>query len=107
MNSKTTFTYQISIYLAGDIHDARRVCKNFCRENKCCVTVSETSYIYPGGEEFGVVVGLLNYPRFEVDTGVLTDQSITLAQGLLKGCFQDSVLIVTPENTIWFSRRDA
>lgn len=53
----------VSIFIAGDFDEARDLCRAFCDEEGLCVTVTPTTYVYTGGEEDGVIVGLINYPR--------------------------------------------
>ncbi len=54
----------VSIFIAGDYDKAHEICRAHCDAVGLCVTVTATSYIYTGGEEAGVIVGLINYPRF-------------------------------------------
>jgi hypothetical protein len=97
----------VSIFIAGDYDTARDLCSAFCGRMGLCVTVTETSYIYTGGEEAGVVVGLINYPRFPSDADNIQAVAEELAMILRDGLGQESFTIQTPTNTAWFSWREA
>jgi len=66
-----------------------------------CVTVTRTKFIYTDGNEPGIIVGFINYPRFPSDDKTITRNTLTLAQLLLKFCYQMGVTVVTPTTTYW------
>lgn len=105
MKVLTSPTTQISIYMAGDIESAKRVCREYCFDKGLCVTVTGTDFIYTGGHEFGIQVGLLNYPRFPTTEKDLTETAMELANILILACCQWTALVVTPGSTHWLSRR--
>jgi len=100
-------TIRFDIFIAGDLDQARLVCREFCFEAGFCVTVEPVSFIYTGGEEAGVRVGCINYPRFPTDVETLRKKVGDLAERLMHRLFQHSYSIVGPEKTEWFSRRPA
>jgi hypothetical protein len=105
MIRKTCDTYSVRIYIAGDYARAVELCREFCDEG-LCVTVTKTDYIYTRGMESGIVVGLVNYPRFEVlNTSVIDHTAERLANHLMEGLYQWSVLIDGPGYTTWLSCR--
>lgn len=106
METLTTQTYQIRLYLSGPIDVAKQVIRERCFARGLCVTVEPTTYIYTGGEEQGYVVGLLNYPRFPSTPKTLEDIAEDLALALLNRTYQGSVLIVSPNGSKWVSIRD-
>jgi hypothetical protein len=65
MNSFTSeaASYEVKIYIAGDITMIKHFCQHHCAEG-ACVTVTPTEYVYTGGREAGAIIGLINYPRF-------------------------------------------
>lgn len=71
-----------------------------------CVTIKEILFIYTGGEEYGVEIGLINYPRFPTTEKKLMEQAIELATLCREMAFQHSYLIMSPEETIWDSIRE-
>ena len=101
---KTEPSFSVRICIAGNYADAERICREFCF-NGYCVTLEVAEYIYAGGQESGVVVGLINYPRFPSNHDLITDAAKQLGMKLMEGLFQQSFCVVTPVDTIWFSRR--
>lgn len=99
-------TFTVTIYIAGDLATARQVCREFCQSG-LCVTIEPTEFIYTGGAETGVRVGLLNYPRFPATPSQLLVTASQLAHLLRDRLCQHSFLIVTPEETFWDSTRDS
>ena len=106
MIEKTEQTFSVDIFMAGDVAQAKHVCREFCREVGLCVTVTETAFIYTGGEEAGVRIGLVNYPRFPDTPHNILNKAERLARLLLDRLFQDSVLLVTRFDTKWITRRE-
>jgi hypothetical protein len=70
------------------------------------VTITDTVFAYPGGEESGFVVGFINYPRFPHQPTDIQDAAIELGKQLCWYLGQGSFLVETPSSMIWFSRRD-
>lgn len=98
-------TFYAKIYLAGDIEVIKQICRQYCFETGFCVTVQPTLFIYTGGEEFGVEIGIVNYPRFPDTKQNLLNKAKSLAEKCREGALQMSYLILTPEKTIWNSRK--
>jgi hypothetical protein len=98
-------SYAVSIFIAGDHERAKQICREWCFNIGGCVTVTPTTYIYTGGEESGVIVGFINYPRFPTTPDDLLTKARQLADGLMHGLCQHSYSIQTPETTYWHSRR--
>jgi hypothetical protein len=104
-HSKTEPTIKIDIYIAGDLEQAKQICRKWTLEVGACVTVEPISYIYSGGEEAGIRVGFINYPRFPTDHDTLFNKAADLAHALMTGLCQLSYSIVSPIRTEWVSRR--
>lgn len=102
---KTAPTYQIKLYVAGPIDVAKQILRGECLREGLCVTIEPTDFIYTGGEEAGYVVGLLNYPRFPGTPQQLWERAHHIAELLVGGTHQHSVLLVAPDTTQWLSRR--
>lgn len=96
---------RVDIFIAGDIEQAKQVCREWCMDVGACVTVEPVSYIYTGGEEAGVRVGFINYPRFPSDEASLMERARVLGMYLMLKLCQRSFSIVGPSETQWFSRR--
>jgi len=70
-----------------------------------CVTVEPVQYIYTRGEESGVRVGLINYPRFASDPQEIFEHALKLARLLRDRLFQWSFTIVATDKTVFESLR--
>ncbi len=105
MITKTAKTITLSIYIAGDLEDARRVCRAWCFEIGGCVTVEPVEFIYTGGTETGVRVGFINYPRFPTEEDAMMRRATDLGMRLMIELMQNSFSIEGPSETVWFSRR--
>jgi hypothetical protein len=99
-------TVVVEIAIAGDFKAAVQACREFC-EQGLCVTVTPTTYVYTGGAEEGVLVRLINYPRFPVGKRQLEDTARRIANHLRERLFQDSYSIIAQDYTHWHSRRNA
>lgn len=101
MNIQTTFW--VKIYISGSIETVKQACRKNVYENPLCVTIEPVTYVYTGGEEQGVVVGLINYPRFPSPKEEIWARARELALVLLKETYQRSVLIMSPYETEWLT----
>ena len=99
-------TIVFTIYIAGERADAMRCCRDFCFEVGLCVSVTDCDFVYTGGAEDGVSVGLVNYPRFPTELETLRTTATKLANALMIALSQLSVLIVGPDVTVWITRRE-
>jgi len=99
-------SFPVSIHIAGDPHKAVTVCQRFCDEVGLCVTVKDALYVYTGGREPGVTVGLINYPRFPKTGFEITMLAIRLAYLLREELSQESFAVETPTDSMWFSWRN-
>ena len=94
------------IYIAGDYNVARQTLNKFCFENGSCFTITPTTYIYTAGEEAGIIVGLINYPRFPKTDASLLELAEKVAELLRKELNQDSFTIEGPDYTNFYSWRE-
>lgn len=99
-------TYWVRLYLSGPIEVAKQTIRAECLRAGLCVTVEPTTFIYTGGEETGLVAGLLNYPRFPCEPDVIEKSARDLMLKLLEATFQHSALMMTPTGTEWVSKRE-
>jgi hypothetical protein len=100
---KPVDTYQVTIYMAGDINTAKRWLRKEVYERGLCVTIRPETFIYTGGEEEGFAVGFLNYPRFPSYSNELWARAKSIAIELVKECSQKSALLVSTNLTEWIS----
>lgn len=98
-------TIRFDIFIAGDLEQAKQVCREYCFDAGLCVTVEPVAYIYTGGEEAGVRIGLINYPRFPATKDELRVKAQGLAETLMRRLCQHSFSIAGPDRTDWYSRR--
>ncbi len=106
MQIKTSTTYQIELFLSGPVEVAKQILRRKCYEQGMCVTIEPTTFIYTGGEEAGYKIGLLNYPRFPKNPKELKQTANELLHLLIEETHQHSGLMVSPEETIWITRRE-
>ena len=106
MKILTEPTIEISIYMAGDLDTVRDTCRRYCWEKGFCVTVTENEFIYTGGSEAGVRIGIVHYPRFPSTEKELMDKAQELAIAMIEACCQWTALIVGPKETLWLTRRE-
>lgn len=99
-------SYPVSIFVAGDYAAALTICRGYCDQIGLCVTVTPTTYVYTGGEEAGVVVGLINYPRFPSSSYEIFANAEALALRLIDELGQQSASIQAPDRTVWISFRN-
>jgi hypothetical protein len=93
--------------MSGPIEVVKQTCRKVCLDEGLCVTVEPTTFIYTGGEESGVVVGLIAYPRFPQSNEAIWKRAFNLARTMLDDACQHSVLIMDHDNAEWLSKRDA
>jgi hypothetical protein len=105
MIEKVSRTWWARIYLSGPLDVIEHTCRKDCLDEGLCVTVSPVNFIYTGGEERGAVVGLINYPRFPSEPKAIEDRAKHLALRLLEDACQHSVLVQTPTDTYWITKR--
>jgi len=106
---KVCETFTANIYLglkAGydgeetSVDVVRRWLEVYCNEVKLGVTLTKTEFIYVDGGEPGVIVGLINYPRFPKPVSEIKTTALVIAQGLLNLCSQERVSVVFSDITV-------
>lgn len=81
-------------------------CVNYCNKVGLCVTLTHTEFIYKNGTEPGVIVGLINYPRFPCEPADLYERAYALAEELKIVARQFRVTVVTPHGTVMFGEKN-
>lgn len=97
-------SFYANIWIAGDLSTAKAACREFCEEG-LCVTITPTSFIYTGGQQEGVLVRLINYPRFVEEPSAIKTRAQRLGDFLCHRLFQDSYSIEFPDTTEYYERR--
>lgn len=98
-------TYTATIYIGGDVAKIKDVCRKYCLRG-LCVTVTPTEYIYTGGSETGVSVGLINYPRFPAEPEKIRTTAKELATVLMAECHQRSCTVLCSDETEYLENKD-
>jgi hypothetical protein len=106
MRTEFAPSFPVTIFIAGDYYEAWKVCRAYCDEVGACVTLTPTKYIYTGGDEDGLIVGLINYPRFPAESVHIEAKAIELGHRLREALGQESFSVQTPTTTTWFSWRE-
>lgn len=101
---KTAPTYRVDIHIAGSRGAATEACREFCLRG-LCVTIAEEDFVYTGGLESGVRIGLINYPRFDNTADQILAVALELARFLIERLHQQSCSVVADDQTTWLSRR--
>jgi ferredoxin len=58
--------------------------KAYCTKVGQCVSVSPTHFVYVHGEEPGLVIGFINYPRYPASQAEIRNKAKELAEKLMK-----------------------
>lgn len=104
ITEKTAATARVDIHIAGSRLAATEACREFCLRG-LCVSISEEDFVFTGGMEAGVRIGLINYPRFPKSAEEIEATAIDLARYLIEKLHQQSCTVVSDNRTIWLSRR--
>jgi hypothetical protein len=94
------------VFICGDINQAKHFLTQMAADTGMCVSVDETEYVYTGGREKGMVVRIINYPRFPSTEHELEEFAHNVALSLMGYLGQQSCSVIGPRKTTWFSRRD-
>ncbi len=101
-------TYQATIYCGlRESYDgltrlpgyAKKICQEYVDGVGLCVSFIETVFIYNGGSEPGIIVGLINYPRFPADPELIQEKAMVLAAMLRDAFKQKRVTVVCTDKT--------
>ncbi len=82
-----------------DISEVYIICQKICDEVGYCFTITPTYFTYKNGSEPGAVIGLIDYPRFEMDEGSIFQTAKNLATILKDFLGQNRVTITCPDWT--------
>jgi hypothetical protein len=94
-------TYTAQIYIGGDVQAATQFCQRHVMDVGLCVTVEPVEFVYTGGREGGVRVGLINYARFPTEPVDIFARALNLARLLRAELAQHSFSIVATDKTVF------
>lgn len=80
--------------------EALKVIQEFVDEIGLCVTVKETLFVYKDGNEQGLEIGFINYPRFPEERITIKHKALALADCLRHEFKQKRVSVVFDDETI-------
>jgi len=80
--------------------EAKDICQEYCNSVGLGLTIKPTHFGYKDGEEPGVEIGLINYPRFPKQDIEIKNISLELATKLKEHFKQIRVSIVFTDETI-------
>ena len=83
-----------------NLNDVRKICDEWVDEIKDCVSITPTEFRYVNGFEKGVIVGYIQYPRFERTEEGIKARAIRLGEKLMIGLNQYRVTITTPYESV-------
>lgn len=113
MKKNATFTASIYVGLrhgyAGETSssdEVRQWLQNYCNEVKLGLTFTQTEFIYVDGGEPGVIIGLINYPRFPTTIEDIKEKALAIAKGLMELCQQERVSVVFSDETIMLEKQE-
>lgn len=93
------------IFMAGCFETIKQACREFVYKEGLCVTVTPTTYIYTAGEEEGVIIGLINYPKFPTDhRDTLEAKAVRLAEFVMRRACQRNCTIQCDDHTTQYTR---
>jgi hypothetical protein len=111
LKKATTFNVTITCGLreryTGPVRSLEEVyalVQKYCDENSIGVTVKSNEFIYPGGHEPGVEIGLIQYPRFPIEELAIRNHAYFIAELLMEELNQERCTIVYPDETVMVER---
>ena len=83
----------------GKVKDVKEICQNFVNAHAGCVSVTPCDFIYTRGNEPGLRIELINYPRFPSEAKEINAKAIDLAGRLMIRFRQNRITITTSDGT--------
>jgi len=87
------------------IDEVKIISQKFVDEVGECVSVTPTEFIYTKGNENGVVVGFIQYPRFPRKKKEIKSRAIQLATILMFELNQYKVTVTTPKKSLMLENK--
>ena len=97
--------YRVNLYIAGYPSEVRRSLSRQTFNIGLCVSWWPITFTYTGGIEEGVCCHFTEYPRFPKTKEEILETARLIAMQLLDDLNQWSVLLETPDEHIWITRR--
>ena len=81
------------------IEEVRDICDTYVNRVKDCITITPTEYRYVNGNEPGVIIGWIQYPRFPRKRKEILRRALELADIIMRELGQFKVTVVTPNKS--------
>jgi hypothetical protein len=80
--------------------EIEKIAQEYCNTRGLCVTLTDTKFIYKDGNEPGVAIGLINYPRFPGTKKEIRKTTLDLAKIVKENFKQNRVSAVFSDKTV-------
>ena len=88
------YTGSSAVILELQRFTALSVCYNYCQQAKMGLMVFDTSFMYPGGQEAGLVISIANYPRYPTENSTVLQHALAIAEELMRVLDQERLTVV-------------
>lgn len=95
-------TFYANIHVAGDYDVARSACREIAYGFGFCFQLHKVDYVYSGGEESGLLIRVINYPRFPRTPEEITKLTVEFAKIIADKLCQKSFTVETKTDTMYF-----
>ena len=82
------------------------ICQSYCDKHGLGLTITDTEFVYTDGGEKGVVIGLINYPRFPKNEREIMDLARGIVHLIMTLTEQKRISVVYPDLTIMYEKED-
>lgn len=102
---KKTKAYNVQIWMGlreeytdkiATIEEVLKICDEWVDNIKDCITITPTEFRYVNGNEPGVIVGYINYPRFPRTRKDIRKRALKLCEILMTELRQTRATVTTP-----------
>lgn len=104
MKSYSGDSYWVKIYIAGPLHEIEQICRKYVLTGNC-VNIKENKYIYTHGEETGVEIELINYPKYPQGPIQIWNDARNLAHIIMEEICAGSYTVMDRKEVYTFDRR--
>jgi hypothetical protein len=104
VDTYTSDSYWVKIYVAGPVNEIEQVCREYVTKG-LCVNIKENKYIYKYGEETGVEIELINYPKYPEGPGFIWHDACELASKIMERICCGSYTVMDKEKVVTYDRR--
>jgi len=88
------------------VEEVYTVCQEYCNTVKLGLTVTPTKFVYVNGMEDGVIIGLVNYPRFPKAETEIREIALDLGVVLMETFNQERITIEGEGSMLMIEREE-